>query len=112
MVWSTPTKVQTGGRTWLLGKCPNSFETRMVSRKLSKTTRAGCILLKTVEAGSNFRNVERALYRWSRVADGFDGFDGGFEGFGGGLDGFEGFGGGAIGSAEAHGRAKKWCRTS
>ena len=55
-------------------------------------------------------------------ADGFDGFDGGFEGFGGGFDGFdgsaggfvgfEGFGGGAIGSAEAHGRAKKWCRAS
>ena len=31
----------------------------MVCRKLSKTTRVGCVLLKTVEAGNNFRNVER-----------------------------------------------------
>ena len=42
----------------------------MVCRKLSQTTRVGCILLKTVEAGSNFRNVERAVYRWSRVPRG------------------------------------------
>ena len=27
----------------------------------------GCTLLITVEAGSSLRNVERALYRWSRV---------------------------------------------
>ena len=147
-----------------------------------------------MEAGSNFRYVERALYRWSLVprgpnsgadgkfddgsfdggfdgADGFDGFDGGFKGFGGGFDGldgsaggvagvaetegsservnglahsdeltlkidgaltvammmasmvasmallvglvcFDGYDGGVIGSAEAHDRAKKWCRTS
>ena len=57
----------TGGRTWLLGRSPNLLETQMVCRKLSKTTRDGCVLLKTVEGGSNSRNVERALYRWSRV---------------------------------------------
>ena len=72
----------------------------MVCRKLSRTIRVGCILLKTVEAGSNFRNVERALCRWSRVPRGpkrvrHDGsFDGGFEDFGGGFGGFEDFGGG------------------
>ena len=60
----------TGGRTWLLGRSPNLLETRMGCRKLSKTTRVGYILLKTVDAGSNFRNVERALYRWSRVPRG------------------------------------------
>ena len=103
----------------------------MVCRKLSKTTRVGCILLKTVEVGSNFRNVERALYRWSRVPrgpkrvrhdgsfdggfegfgggfDGFDGFDGGFEGFGGGFDGLDGFVGGVAEVAETEGsRAQK-----
>ena len=52
----------TGGRTWLLGRCPSLLETQMVCRKLSRTIRVGCILLKTVEAGSSSRNVERALY--------------------------------------------------
>ena len=42
----------------------------MVCRKLSRKTRVGCILLKTVDAGSNSRNVERALKRWSRVPRG------------------------------------------
>ena len=59
MVWSAPT----GGKTWLLGKSPNSLE-------MPKTTRVGCTLPKTVEAGSSLRNVERALYRWSRVLRG------------------------------------------
>ena len=72
MVWSTPTTVQNlqvGGhgvgrglqvclkRRWFVGNGP-------------KTTRVGCILLKTVEVGCNFRNVERALKRWSRVPRG------------------------------------------
>ena len=60
----------TGGKTWLLGRSPDLLGTQMVCRKRSKTTRVGCILLKTVEGGSNFRNVERALYRWSRVPRG------------------------------------------
>ena len=60
----------TGGRTWLLGRSPSLLETQMVCRKRFKTIRFGCILLKTVEAGSNFRNMERALYRWSRVPRG------------------------------------------
>ena len=51
-------------------RSPNLLEMRMVCRKRFKTTRDGCILLKTVEAGSNFRNVERALCRWSRVPRG------------------------------------------
>ena len=79
------------------GEVPNLWETRMVCRKLSKTTRVGCILLKTVEAGSNSRNV-----------GGFDGFDGGFEGFGGGFDGLDGFAGGVAEVAETEGsRAQK-----
>ena len=88
----------TDGRTWLLGRFPNLLETQMVCRKLSRTTRVGCILLKTVEAGSNSRNVEGALYRWLQVPRGpmrvvlFDGFDGG----------------GAVGVAESVGsRAQK-----
>ena len=60
----------TGGRTWLLGRSPSLLGTRMVCRKRFKTTRGACVLLKTVEGGSNFRNVERALYRWSRVPRG------------------------------------------
>ena len=55
----------TGGRTWLLGRSPNLLEMRMVCRELSKTTRDGCILLKTLKAGSNFRNMERAQQRFS-----------------------------------------------
>ena len=55
----------TGGRTWLLVRCPNSLEMQTVCRNLSKTTRASCILLKTVEAGNSFRNGEGALQRWS-----------------------------------------------
>ena len=72
IVWPTPTAVQksTGGRTWLLGRSPNLWETRMVCRKLYRTTRVGCILLRTVEAGSSFRNVEGAQHRWSRVLRG------------------------------------------
>ena len=54
----------------VLGRSPNLLEMRMVCRKLSKTTRDGCILLKTVETGSSSRTVERALYRWSRVPRG------------------------------------------
>ena len=60
----------TGGRTWLLGKCTNSQLMQTICRNLSRTTRVGCILLKTVEAGNSFRNVERALYRWFRVPQG------------------------------------------
>ena len=32
-----------------------------------RQSRVGCTTPKTVEAGSSLRNVERALYRWSRV---------------------------------------------
>ena len=72
MVWPTPSTVQKsrGGRTWLLVKSPNSLEMQTVCRNLSRTTRVGCILLKTVEAGNSFRNVETALYRWFRVPRG------------------------------------------
>ena len=60
----------TGGRTWFLGKCPNSLEMQTVCRYLSRTTRVCCILLKTVKAGNSFRYVERALKRWSWVLRG------------------------------------------
>ena len=72
MVWPTPTTVQNlqvGGHGCLV-RSPNLLETPMVCRKLSKTTRVGCILFKTVEAGNNFRNVERALCGWSWVPRG------------------------------------------
>ena len=72
MVWPTPTTVQNlqVGRHCCLEKCPNSMEMQTVCRNLSKKTRVGCILLKTVEAGNSFRNVERAQHRWSRVLRG------------------------------------------
>ena len=60
----------TGERTWLLGKYPSSLEMQTVCRKLSKKTRGGCILLKTVEVGNSFRNVERAQYRSSQMPRG------------------------------------------
>ena len=71
--WSGPHPQRfksTGGMTWLLGKCPNSLEMQTFCRNLFRTTRVGCILLETVEAGNSFRNVERALKRWSRVPRG------------------------------------------
>ena len=60
MVWSTPTTVQNlqVGGTWSLGRSPSLLGTRMVCRKRLKTIRDGCVLLKTVEGGSNFRNVQ------------------------------------------------------
>ena len=45
-----------------------SRERQMVWSALSKTTRVGCTLFKTVEGGSSLRNVEIALYRWSWVS--------------------------------------------
>ena len=72
MVWSAPTTVQNlqVGRHGCWGGLQISLEMQTVCRNLSKTTRVGCTLLKTVEAGSSLRNVERALYRWSRVPRG------------------------------------------
>ena len=51
----------TGGRTWLLGKFPHLLEMQTLCRNLSRTTRVGCILLKTVEAGNSFPNVEKMV---------------------------------------------------
>ena len=60
----------TGGRAWLLEEYPNSLEMQTVYRNLFKKTRVGCILLKTVEVGNSFRNVEGAQHRWSPVPRG------------------------------------------
>ena len=43
----------TGGRTWWRRRFPNSLETLTVFRNQSRTTRDGCIHLKTVRAGGN-----------------------------------------------------------
>ena len=72
MVWPTPTTVQNlqvGGHG-----CRGSFQIcwkrRRSVEKLSRTTRVGSILLKTVEAGNSFRNVERDLKRSPRAPRG------------------------------------------
>ena len=68
-VWSAPTTVQNlqVGRHGCWGSFQIHWKCKTVCRNLSMTTRVGCTLLKTGEAGSSLRNVERALKRWSRV---------------------------------------------
>ena len=68
MVWPTPTAVQNlqvgGHGSW--GSVKFIVNADGLWESVQNNT-VGCTLLITVEAGSSLRNVERALYRWSRV---------------------------------------------